>query len=146
MLNNRKIILNTPGEIDDLLNPYADDTFQDFSSHTIVPGAIYIITPLQFAKHKDLLNQLVANNVIHIIICNPSEGSEAMYYMYKHRGIDQLLLKENTQIPIISGGFLPPDTIHFYYERFLPLIHDYKENITVIEEYNNNKKSIRPYT
>jgi hypothetical protein len=65
--------------------------------------------------------------------------------MYKHRGIDQLLLKENTQIPIISGGFLPPDIIHFYYERFLPLIHDYKENITVIEDYNNNKKSIRPY-
>ena len=122
MLGNHKIILDSFCEMTRMLASYADQEFYELSDHDFVHGAVYIISRQQFTKNKSLIVDAVQQGKIHAILANPAEGSEAMYWMFKHFGIDSL--EKTSTIPVVTGGYLSEEVSHFYLEYFLPLIRE----------------------
>jgi hypothetical protein len=143
MLGNRKIALHTFCEISNLIKPYADEEFWDFSKCEIIPGAIYIFGQQEFQTHKELICQLVRDRVIYAVLCNPAEGSEPMMWLYRNFGLEDLI--DTGHIAIITGGHVPEYLPHLYHEHFLTLLLDYDENIQAIADYQQLQTVTRPY-
>ena len=144
MLGNRKLVLDTFCEVYDLLKPWADEEFWDFSTHEVVPDAVYLISREQINLNRDRILDLINNNVIQVIFSNPAEGSETII----NHCIFELKIKElllDKKISLIAGGDVPAEYPHLLYENFLPKILDYNENVKAIEKYWNNYSTLRPY-
>ena len=145
MLGNRKLIVDVFGEVYDLLKPWADEEFYDFGKHEIQPGAVYLIGRAQFNFHKHRIRDLVENNVIKVILCNPAEGSQtlASHCETVHNCAD--LIKQKRML-LIGGGEMDASWPYLQYDSFLPKIQDYEENIQAMsrsqEIYN---KIHKPY-
>ena len=144
MLGNRKLVLDTFCEVYDMLQHWADAEFWDFTTHEIVPNAVYLIGRAQINLHRDRILELVNNNVIHVIFSNPAEGSETIinHCTFELKIKDLLFDKK---ISLITGGNVPTEYSHLIYENFLPKILDYDENIKAIEKYWSNYSTVRPY-
>jgi hypothetical protein len=144
MLGNRKLVLDTFCEVYDLLKHWADAEFWDFSTHEIIPNAVYLIGREQINLNRDRILELVNDNVIHVIFSNPSEGSETIInHCTFELKIKNLLLDK--KISLVTGGDVPTEYPHLVYENFLPKILDYDENVQAIEKYWNNYSTVRPY-
>jgi len=145
MLGNRKFILDRFGEVYDLLLPYADEEFYDFGTHIIKPGSIYLIGRAQFNFHKHRIRDLVENNVIKVILCNPAEGSEtlASHCETVHDCAD--LIKQGRML-LIGGGEMDASWLYLRYDSFLPKIMDYEENLEAMARSQEiYAKSSKPY-
>lgn len=133
MLNGRKLILDTRCEVYDQLRHWEDESFYDFSIHTIVPGAIYIIGRAQFNFNKKQICELVESDTIRVILSNPTEGSETLKaYCEKVYNIADLVVQG--RILLIGGGDMEPIWPCLVYDSFMPKIHDYKENQQEIDK------------
>jgi hypothetical protein len=144
MLGNRKLVLDTFCEVYDLLKPWADEEFWEFSTHEIIPGAVYLIGRQQINLNRDRIVELINNNIIKVIFSNPAEGSDTIinHCTFELKIKDLLLDKK---ISLIVGGDVPPEYPHLLYENFLPKVLDYNENYEAIEKYWNNYSTVRPY-
>ncbi len=78
MLGKRKLVVDTFCEVYDLIKHQADAEFWDFSTHDIVPNAVYLIGREQINLNRDRILDLINNNVIQVIFSNPAEGSETI--------------------------------------------------------------------
>lgn len=127
MLGNRKLILDTFCEVYDLLLPWMDGDFFDFSKHIIVPGAVYLIGRAQMNQHRELIRELIESDTIRVILSNPAEGSDTLKFHcdHVHRCGD---LARNNRMLLIGGGDMDPEWPCLQYDSFLPKILDYKEN------------------
>ena len=143
MLGNRKFVVDNFCEVEEQLSPIADDIFYDLTKHTIVSNAIYVIGRQQFTANTSYIKQLIENDTIKVIFSNPAEGADTMYWQCKMLGIYELV--KQGKILIITGGYLPPDMPHLYYENFLTKVLDYDENLTAAAEYKQTNLSTRPY-
>ena len=143
MLGNRQLIVDNFCEVKEFTKDYQDAMFWDFAKHTIVPGAVYLISRQQFTDNIEKIKQLAADQTIIPILGNPAEGSETMFRQIQALGILDLV-REN-KILIVTGGYLPSDIPSLYHENFLPKILDYDENIKAIEQYRNKWTADRPY-
>jgi hypothetical protein len=143
MLVNRKLVLDTFCEVFDLIEPLANDTFWDFTKHTLVPGAVYLFGRTQFTEHAEQIKQLARDGVILPVLSNPAEGSDTMRWQLA--GLDALDLVKEGKILVIAGGFLPDDIPFLYYENFMPKLLDYKENVAAQKEYSDRWTTDRPY-
>ena len=147
MIGKFKLVLDTFCEVYDLLKPYADAEFWNFQEHVdsgqFVPGAVYLIGRRQFTDNVNLIKQFVESSTILPFLSNPAEGADTMYWQCRQLGILELV--KQGRILIISGGYLPANIPHLYYENFLPKILDYSENLTAIEQYDQLGRSNRPY-
>jgi hypothetical protein len=131
MLDKRKLILDTFCEVYDQLLPWEDESFYDFSNHTIVPGAIYIIGRTQFNLNKERIRELVESDTIRVVLSNPAEGSETLKaHCESVHNIADLVVQG--RILLIGGGDMEPDWPCLVYDSFLPKIHDYKQNLIEI--------------
>ena len=133
MLNGRKLILDTRCEVYDQLRHWEDESFYDFSIHTIVPGAIYIIGRAQFNFNKQRIRELVESDTIRVILSNPAEGSETLKVHCEsvHKIADLVV---QGRILLIGGGDMDPGWPCLVYDSFMPKIHDYKENQQEIDK------------
>jgi hypothetical protein len=131
MINNRKLILDTFCEVYDLLIPWMDGDFFDFSKHKVVPGAVYLIGRAQINHNRELIRKLVESNTISVILSNPAEGSETLkdHCELVHQCADLIL---EHRMLLIGGGDMPPEWPCLTYDVFLPKILDYTENLTQI--------------
>ena len=147
MISKFKLVLDTFCEVYDLLKPYADAEFWNFQEHVdsgqFVPGAVYLIGRRQFTDNVDLIKQFVESGTILPFLSNPAEGADTMYWQCRQLGILELV--KQGRILIISGGYLPSNIPHLYYENFLPKILDYDENLSAINQYNQFSSTNRPY-
>jgi hypothetical protein len=143
MLGNRKLIVDNFCEIEKLLVPYIDEIFYEFSNHTIVPGAIYVIGREQFRVHATYIRELVESNTIYAVYSNPCEGSEPMHWNLIKAGV--LDLVESGQIGIVTGGDLPRDWNYLLHEHFLIRLNDYDENLVAARQYAEQSTPDRPY-
>ena len=143
MLGNRKLIIDTGCGIHNELDVYADGKFSIFQEHTLIPGAIYLISYEQTQKNIDKIIQLVKTDTIKVIFTETNEGSSTAINRCRHNGILDLI-KEG-KILLLTGGDVPAQYPHLVYENFLPKILDYNENINAIQIYNNNYSTDRPY-
>jgi hypothetical protein len=143
MLGNRKLIVDNFCEVKEFTKECQDSMFWDFAKHTIVPGAVYLISRQQFNDNIEKIKELATDRVIIPILGNPAEGSETMFRQMQGLGIVDLV-REN-KILIVTGGYLPSDIPSLYHENFLPKILDYDENIRSIDEYRTRWSADRPY-
>jgi hypothetical protein len=127
MLGNRKLILDTFCEVYDLLLPWMDGDFFDFSKHKIVPGAVYLIGRAQMNHNRALVRELIESDTIRVILSNPAEGSSTLkdHCEYVHCCGD--LVRDHRML-LIGGGDMDPEWPCLQYDSFLPKILDYKEN------------------
>ena len=111
MFNNQTLVLDTLCEVYDLLKPWMDELFWNFSKHLsggkLVPGAVYVIGREQFNLNAEAIINLVNTNVIRVIFSNPSEGSETQYNHGQHAGILDLVRQK--KILVLTGGDCPPE-------------------------------------
>jgi len=127
MLGNRKLILDTFCEVYDLLRPWMDGRFFDFSKHDVVPGAVYLISRAQMNHNRERIRELVESNTIRVILSNPAEGSETLKYHCEHLHKCGDLVRDHRML-LIGGGDMDPEWPCLQYDSFLPKILDYKEN------------------
>jgi hypothetical protein len=143
MLGNRKLIVDAFCEVREFTRAWQDEEFYNFKDHSVVPGAIYLISRQQFADNVIQLRQLAEQGTILPILGNPAEGSETMLNQLRGLGIVELV--QQNQILVVTGGYLQPDLPSLYYENFLPKILDYTENIESAEKYWQEWSISRPY-
>ena len=127
MLGNRKLLLDTFCEVYELLQPWMDGDFFDFSKYDVVPGAVYLIGRAQMNHNRELIRGLVESNTIRVILSNPAEGSETLKYHCEHVHKCGDLARDHRML-LIGGGDMDPAWPCLQYESFLPKILDYEEN------------------
>ena len=127
MLGNRKLILDTFCEVYELLQPWMDGDFFDFSKHDVVPGAVYLIGRAQMNHNRELIRGLIESNTIRVILSNPAEGSETLKYHCEHVHKCGDLARDHRML-LIGGGDMDSDWPCLQYESFLPKMLDYEEN------------------
>ena len=134
MINNRLLIVDNFCEVTQLLAPIADDTFYDFASHEPVPGAIYVFSRQQILANVSRVKQLVEDRVIQVVLANPAEGADTMFWQCKTAGL--LDLVRERKILLVTGGLFHNANIPaLLYEHFLVQIHNYQENHAAIKQY-----------
>lgn len=123
MLKTRKLVLDTFSEVYNLLKPYADDEFWDLAQHEIVPGATYVIGRKQCIDHRERLLELADTGTIQLVISNPHEGSQTLAGQMTRLGF------RDANIKLIGGGDMPATWDYIRYDKFLPEILDYEDNL-----------------
>lgn len=140
MQKTPKLVLDTFSEVYSLLKPYAHDEFWDFSQHEIIPGAVYVVGRKQCIDNKQQLLELADNKTIQLVISNPHEGSQTLAGQMTRLGF------KNANIKLVGGGDMPPDWNYIRYDKFLPEILDYEENLTAADSGQGiYHKTHKPY-
>ena len=144
MLKTRKLILDTFSEVYSMLREYADDEFWDLSQHETVPGAVYVIGRQQYINNRERVREMAESGIVQVVMSNPHEGSATLVGQLTMLGLSDLAMQG--KIMIIGGGDMPPEWPCLQYDKFLPEILDYEENIqagTHIDEIY--EKTSKPY-
>ena len=145
MLGNRKLILDTFCEVYELLQPWMDGDFFDFSEHDVVPGAVYLIGRAQMNHNRELIRELIESNTIRVVLSNPAEGSETLTYQCEHVHKCGDLARDHRML-LIGGGDMDSEWPCLQYESFLPKILDYKENHLATSQSSRIYKDMnKPY-
>ena len=144
MLGNRKLVLDTFCEVYDLLEPWMDHDFWDFSTHEIVPGAVYLVSRKEVLKNLAKVRAIADSGQALLVFSNPAEGSETLAGQCADARIQDLA--HNKKILIIGGGDMDPRWPCLQYDSFLPKILDYDENLAATSRSDEiYSKSVKPY-
>lgn len=143
MLANRKLVSDTMSEVHNLLLPWADEIFWDFSKVTVTPG-IYVFGRQHLLDNLNLIRELAEADDYTIVFGNSAEGAWTLETQLKSLKIDDLV--RQGKILIIAGAEIAPEYAHITHEHFLPRILDYDENIQAQSKTNEIfSKTIKPY-
>lgn len=143
MLDNRKLVLDTFCEVYPLLKSWADETFWDFSTVTVEPGAVYLIGRKEFFAHTERIKAIAESGTATIIFSNPHEGSWTTIGQCDRLGIIDLV--RQGKILLIGGGDMDPSYPNLMFDSFLPKPLDYTENQQAQAEYHATWTDQRPY-
>jgi hypothetical protein len=144
MLGNRKLVLDTFCEVYDLLEPWMDHDFWDFSTHEIVSGAVYLVSRKEVLKNLDKVRAIAESGQALLVFSNPAEGSETLAGQCANARIQDLA--HDKKILIIGGGDMDTRWPCLQYDSFLPKILDYNENIAAASRSNEiYSKPVKPY-
>jgi hypothetical protein len=135
MLGNRKLISDTMSEVYDLLKPWTDQSFWDFSQVTLEPGAIYVFGRQHLLDNLSLVKQLAETGQYIIVFGNSAEGAWTLETQLRSLHIDDLV--RQGKILVIAGAEIAPEYAHITHEHFLPRILDYQENLQA--QHNTDK-------
>jgi hypothetical protein len=126
MLGNRKLVSDTMSEVYDLLTPWTDQSFWDFTQVTPEPGAVYVLGRQHLLDNLSQIRDMAESGDYVIVFGNSAEGAWTLETQLKQLKIDQLV--RNGQILVIAGAEIAPEYAHLTHEHFLPRILDYEEN------------------
>ena len=127
MLGNRKLILDTFCEVYDLLRPWMDGDFYDFSQLTIEPGSIYMVGRAQFNLNVQKVRDIVDSKQAIVVISNPAEGSETLKHHMQRAGVNEYV--QDGRLLLLGGGDMESEYQYLQYDSFLPKVYDYPENL-----------------
>jgi hypothetical protein len=91
MLGKHKIIVDTFAEVYDILRPYADGEFWDFSNEPIDTTATYLIGRLQLKQNLEKITDMVNQRPGSVIFCNPAEGSQTILFQTHRMRVHELI-------------------------------------------------------
>ena len=123
-------MLDTFSEVYNMLRPYADVEFWDLSQHQTIPGAVYVIGRQQYNNNRDRVRAMAESGEVQVVMSNPHEGSSTLIGQLTHLGLRDLA--EQQKILIIGGGDMPDEWPCLQYDKFLPEILDYEENLEAV--------------
>jgi len=127
MLGSRKLVSDTMSEVYDLLKPWTDQSFWDFSQVTLEPGTIYVFGRQHLLDNLALIRELAQTGEYIFVFGNSAEGAWTLETQLKSLRIDQLV--REGKILVIAGAEISPEYAHLTHEHFLPRILDYQENL-----------------
>jgi hypothetical protein len=70
---------------------------------------------------------MAESGIVQVVMSNPHEGSATLIGQLTHLGL--IDLAQQHKISVIGGGDMPPDWPCLQYDKFLPEILDYEENL-----------------
>ena len=144
MLGTRKLIVDTFSEVYSMIRHLADDEFWDMSQHETVPGAVYVIGRQQYINNRERVRAMAESGAVQIVMSNPHEGSATLIGQLTHLGLADLAQQQ--QIMVIGGGDMPPEWPCLQYDKFLPEILDYEENLEAVNNAGEiYTKEDKPY-
>jgi hypothetical protein len=123
-----RLVIDTMCEVFDLLKPWADEIFWDFSSVKLLPGSVYVIGRQHLLDHMNTIKEASESGQYVFVFANSAEGSWTCESQIKQLKIDKLIQEQ--KILLIAGAAVSPEYAHMTHEHFLPRILDYEENIT----------------
>jgi len=139
-----KLVLDTFSEVYNLLKPYASDEFWDLNHNEIIPGATYVVGRKQCIDHRERLLELANAGTIQLVISNPHEGSQTLAGQMTRLGFQDAMCSGT--VKLIGGGDMPPEWDYLLYDKFLPEILDYEDNIQAAEHTESiYTKEQKPY-
>ena len=127
MLGNRKLILDTFCGIYDLLRPWADGEFWDFSSVDLQPGSIYVIGRQHLIDNLAQVRQAAESGQYVMVFNDSAEGSWTLETQLQQLHIDDLV--RDKKLLLIGGAKISTEYPCLDHEYFLSCILDYKENV-----------------
>jgi hypothetical protein len=127
MLGNRRLVLDTMCEVFDMLKPWTDESFWDFSQVDLQPGSVYVIGRQHLLDHMQAIKDAADTGLYTFVFGNSAEGAWTLETQLKQLRIDQLV--REGKILVIAGAEVAPEYAHVTHEHFLPRILDYEENL-----------------
>jgi len=127
MLGNRRLVVDTMSEVYDLLKPWTDESFWDFSQVTPTTGSIYVFGRQHLLDNLTLIRELAESSDYTMVFGNSAEGAWTLESQLKQLRIDQLV--REGKILVIAGAEVAPEYAHLTHEHFLLRILDYDENL-----------------
>ena len=122
-------------EVYDLLKPWTDQSFWDFSQVTLEPGTIYVFGRQHLLDNLALICELAQTGQYIFVFGNSAEGAWTLETQLKQLHIDQLV--REGKILVIAGAEIATEYAHITHEHFLPRILDYQENLQA--QHNTDK-------
>jgi len=140
-----RLYLDRFSEVFDLLEPYAADSFYNFSEAADCLGAIYVVGRQNLLDNMDRFRAMAASGLYRMIFCNPCEGTWTLESQILQLKIDHLVAQG--QILLIGAADLGSQYPCLTLDHFLTRIMDYPENRTAqtrTQDIFDNKH--KPYT
>jgi hypothetical protein len=127
MIGNRRLVTDTMSEVYDLLKPWTDQSFWDFSQVSLEPGTIYVFGRQHLLDNLSQIRDLAQTGQYTFVFGNSAEGAWTLETQLKSLRIDQLV--REGKILVIAGAEISPEYAHVTHEHFLPRILDYDQNL-----------------
>lgn len=144
MLGNYRLVVDNFSEVIELLRPWADELFYDFSQVSAVPNSIYMIGRQQMINNPDKVRHMAESGQYIMIFGNSAEGAWTLETQLRQLRIEDLVLKK--KILLIAGAEMSAEYPCLAHEHFLPRILDYTENIQAQSRTNEIfSKTHKPY-
>jgi hypothetical protein len=143
MLGNRRLVVDEWAEVYDLLSPYADETFWQWSDVEFDPDAIYVVGRLIVKENWQSLRNLCAQYPRTIVFCNPAEGSETIKLQLRRLRITDLV--QSRKMLLLTSGDLEPGFGHLSTDGYFTNICEYTENLQAAEFAHEVYTAPKPY-
>lgn len=127
MLGKRRLVSDSMGEFYDLLKPWTDESFWDFSKVESVPGTVYVFGRQHFVDNLVRIREMAEQGKYTIVFGNSAEGAWVLETQLHQYGVDQLV--RDGKILVVAGAQCLPEYAHMTHEHFFPRILDYEENL-----------------
>lgn len=143
-MNNVRLVVDNFAEEYNLLKPYADEEFWDFSTVNPIQGSVYVIGRQQLMDNREKIRDMALSGKYVMIFGNSAEGAWTLETQIQHQRIEDLVLDK--KILLIGGAQMDPKYPCLTVEHFLPRILDYEENIAAQQRTQEIfSKHIKPY-
>ena len=144
MIAGRRLVSDTMSEVYDILKPWVNETFWDFSKVTLIPGSIYVFGRQHFLDFMPKIREMAESGNYIMVFGNSAEGAWTLESQLKQLRVDDLV--REGKILVIGGADTAPEYGTLTHEHFLPRILDYEENI-VAQQYTDDifTKTDKPY-
>ena len=103
----RKLIVDRKCDMLDLLEPAADEIFDNLAELSISAPAIVVFHRDQYLLNQDLVKSWMDRSDLTLILCCPDEGSETIIWHLDHMGLTGRV--KSGQLLLITGADLPPE-------------------------------------
>lgn len=144
MLNGRKLCIDGTCEIIDFLRPWMDREYYNFSIEPVHDDAIYVIGRMEISNNRERVRDIIEQGRATVVFANPHEGSETLRNHLRRIELDELA--RTGKMPIVTGGDLEDCYNYLLFDHFLPLLHDYDENLRAMARSEEiYTKSNKPY-
>lgn len=127
MLGNRRLVVDEWAEVYDLLSPYADETFWQWSDIKFDPDSCYIVGRLVLKDNWQNIRDLCDQWPGRIVFCNPAEGSETIKLQLRRLRVTDLI--QSGRMLLLTSGDLEAGFGHLSTNAYFSNICDYQENL-----------------
>ena len=144
MLGNRKIIVDEWAEVWDLLKPYADESFWQWTDVVLDPNNVYIVGRVTLKHHVTEITEWARHYPGRIVFSNPAEGSETILLQ-----LTRLRIKEQVrrgEILLLTSGDMEPGWRYCKTDCYFSHIVEHLENLRAHESHPKVYNKInKPY-
>ena len=127
MIHGQRLVSDSMSEVFDVLLPWTDEKFWDFSRVRLCKGSIYIFGRQHFLDNLPMIKELAETGDYTFVFGNSAEGAWTLESQLKQLRVDDLV--REGKILVIGGADISPEHGILTHEHFLPRILDYEENI-----------------